>query len=259
MIPAPAASGAPVAPWCSAGARCSPWTTLDRPARRRRPGRRRPDRGGRPAARGARGHAGDRRLRRHRDARHDRHPPAHVADGDARLRRRLDAHPVLRLELPRARPEVPPARTSRPATGCRPSSRIDAGVTTSSTGRTTCTPSTTPRPPSTRCARCRAGSSSPTATSRPARGSGPPTRPSARSWSGSATPTNDMLGRADRLRRHRRPGVPGEGGVRGGPRPRHPGDHARRRLGRHQRRRHPADARERVHDTRRPSTCTPRR
>ena len=46
-------------------------------------------------------------TRRHRDARHGRHPPAHVADGDAGLRRRLDAHPVLRLVLPRARPAVP--------------------------------------------------------------------------------------------------------------------------------------------------------
>ena len=62
-------------------------------------------------------------TRRHRDARDDRHPPAHVADRDARLRRRLDAHPVLRLVLPRARQEVPPARTSRPATGWRRSSR----------------------------------------------------------------------------------------------------------------------------------------
>ena len=48
--------------------------------------------------------------------------------------------------------------------------------------------STTARPPSTRCARCPAGSSWPTATSRPARGSGPPTPPSARCWSGCATP-----------------------------------------------------------------------
>ena len=39
------------------------------------------------------------------------------------------------------------------------------------------------------------------------------------------------------------PALPGEGGLRGGPRPRHPGDDARRRLGRDQRRRHPADAR----------------
>ena len=50
------------------------------------------------------------------------------------------------------------------------------------------------------------------------------------------------------LRRHRRPGVPGEGGLRGGPRARPAGDHPRRRVGRHQRRRHPADARERLHD-----------
>ena len=39
--------------------------------------------------------------------RHDRHAPAHVADGHARLRRRLDAHPVLRLELPAVGQVVP--------------------------------------------------------------------------------------------------------------------------------------------------------
>ena len=51
-----------------------------------------------------------------------------------------------------------------------------------------------------------------------------------------------------RLRRDRRPVVPGEGGVRGGPRARPAGHHPRRRLGRDERRRHPADARERVRD-----------
>ena len=40
---------------------------------------------------------------------HDRHPPAHVADRDARLRRGLDADPVLRLVLPGARQDLPPA------------------------------------------------------------------------------------------------------------------------------------------------------
>ena len=48
------------------------------------------------------------------------------------------------------------------------------------------------------------------------------------------------------LRRDRRPVVPGAGGVRGGPRPGAAGDHPRRGLGRDQRRRHPADARERL-------------
>ena len=61
-----------------------------------------------PGARRPRGDAGDRRVRRHRDAGDDRHPPAHVADRHARLRRRLDADPVLRLVLPRARQGVPP-------------------------------------------------------------------------------------------------------------------------------------------------------
>ena len=47
--------------------------------------------------------------RRHRHAGHDRHPPAHVADRHARLRRRLDPDPVFRLVLPRARSAVPAA------------------------------------------------------------------------------------------------------------------------------------------------------
>ena len=76
--------------------------------RRRRAGRRRPDRRGRHGTLRARRRARGRRHRRHRDARDDRHPPAHVADGDAGVRRRLDADPVLRLVLPRARPAVPP-------------------------------------------------------------------------------------------------------------------------------------------------------
>ena len=59
---------------------------------------------------------------------------------------------------------------------------------------------------------------------------------------------DDMLGLPARLRRHRRPVLPGEGGVRGGPRARPARHHPRRGVGRHQRRRHPADARERVHD-----------
>ena len=91
--------------------------TLDaqhtRAARRRRARHRRPRRRRRARPRRARRHPGDRRARRHRDARHDRHPPAHVADGDARLRRRLDAHPVLRLVLPRVRQALPPAGRAR--------------------------------------------------------------------------------------------------------------------------------------------------
>ena len=98
--------------------------------RRRRARRRRPDRGGRARPGRARGHRRDRRPRRHRHAGHDRHPPAHVADRDARLRRRLDAHPVLRLVLPRARQALPARRTSTPAT-CSPAiESLDAGVTT---------------------------------------------------------------------------------------------------------------------------------
>ena len=63
----------------------------------------------------------------------------------------------------------------------------------------------------------------------------------------------------DGVRRHRRPRVPGEGGVRGRARARRAGHHARRRVGRDQRRRHPAHARARLHDARDTSTSTPRR
>ena len=59
---------------------------------------------------------------------------------------------------------------------------------------------------------------------------------------------DDLLGLPDGLRRHRRPGVPGTRGLRGGPRAGRPGHHARRHVGRDQRRRHPAHARERLHD-----------
>ena len=51
----------------------------------------------------------------------------------------------------------------------------------------------------------------------------------------------------DGVRRHRRPRVPGEGGVRGRARARRAGHDARGRVGRDQRRRHPADARSRLH------------
>ena len=88
---------------------------------RRRARRRRADRRGRSGPRGPRRHRGDRRRGRHRDAGHDRHAPAHVADGDARLRRRLDPHPVLRLLLPGLGQDLPPAGRVRgqPAVGHR--------------------------------------------------------------------------------------------------------------------------------------------
>nr|WP_284287802.1 amidohydrolase family protein [Angustibacter aerolatus] len=61
---------------------------------------------------------------------------------------------------------------------------------------------------------------------------------------------DDLFRVQARLRRHRGPRVPRARGVRGGARPRPAGQHARRRLGCHERRRHPADARQRVHDAR---------
>ena len=66
-------------------------------------------------------------VRRHRDAGDDRHAPAHVADRDARLRRRLDADPVLRLVLPRARQARSVPRTSTPATASAACEALDAG------------------------------------------------------------------------------------------------------------------------------------
>ncbi len=141
---------------------------------RRRAGRRRPDRRGRPRPDRARRRPRDRRHRRHPDARHGRHPPAHVADRHARVRRRLDPHPVLRLVLPRVRQAVParghlrrqPARRHRgDRRRCHHHRRLVARPADAPTTRT---------PPSTRWRRCRAGSSSPTATSSRARGSGPP-------------------------------------------------------------------------------------
>ena len=224
-------------------------------ARRGRAGDRRQDRRGGTAPGGAGRRARDRRERRHRDAGDDRHAPAHVADGDARLRRGLDADPVLRLELPGARPEVPPRGHPRgqPRLGLGvPRGRRDHHAWT---GRTTCRPPTTPRPPSTRCravpgrfvlayGNIQAGPWEWTAD------------PAVRSFFEPAPPARRHARVPARLRRHRRPGLPGEGGVRGGPRARPAGHHPRRRVGGHQRRRHPADARERVHDPGERSTCT---
>ena len=131
--------------------------------------------------------------RRHRHAGHDRHAPAHVADRDARLRRRLDAHPVLRLVLPGVRQALPPAGHPR-----RQPARRDRGARRRaspppSTGRTACRPSTTPTPRSTRCRRCPAGSCSPTATSSRHRGSGRPRRSSGDFVAAGCT-GDDMLG-----------------------------------------------------------------
>jgi cytosine/adenosine deaminase-related metal-dependent hydrolase len=60
---------------------------------------------------------------------HDRHPPAHVADRDARLRRGLDADPVLRLVLPGVRQALPPEDVHA-GNLLAAAEAIDAGVTT---------------------------------------------------------------------------------------------------------------------------------
>ena len=167
------------------------------------------------------GARGDRRRRRHRHARHDRHPPPPVADRDARLRRRLDADPVLRLVLPRARPHVParghlrgqPAGRDR---GDRRRRDHDRRLVARAADRSTT------RPPRSRpCRRCRPGSCWRTATSR------------RRPWEWTAQPEVRRFLEERRATRPTTgwvcswpstctgdPVVPGAGGVRGGPRPR---------------------------------------
>ena len=197
-------------------------------------------------ARRAGGHPRDRRQRRHRDARDDRHPPAHVADRDARVRRGLDAHPVLRLVLPRARQDVPARGRPTPATCSRPGTRSRPGSPPPSTGRTGCR----------RVDHAEAAVDALQAV--PGRFVLAYGNIQAGPWEWTADPAVQAFLRTHRgrrhaglpagLRRHRRPGLPGEGGLRGGPRAGPAGHHARRGLGRDQRRRHPADVRERLHD-----------
>ena len=233
---------------------------LDRPARRdradhgrqphdprgrRRPGRRRPDRGGGAGPGGARGHPRDRRVRRHRDAGDDRHPPAHVADRDAGVRRGLDPDPVLRLVLPRARQDLPPRGHPRrqPAVGvgvARGRRHDHRRLVARAADRR-------PRRRRGRRAAGDAGTVRARLRQHPGRAVGVDRRPGRPRLLRAAS---YRRGRHARLpagvRRHRRPGVPREGGVRGRPRPRTRGDHARRRLGRDERRRHPAGPRERL-------------
>ena len=73
-----------------------------------------------------------------------------------------------------SRPALPPRGRARRQPARRAGGRSTRASPRASTGRTACRPPTTPRPPSTRCARCPAGSCSPTATSSRARGSGRP-------------------------------------------------------------------------------------
>ena len=220
-----------------------------RPARRRRPGRRRTDRRGRSEARGARRHRRDRRHRRHRHAGHDRHPPAHVADGDARLRRGLDAHPVLRLVLPavgqgRSGPQDIYAGNLLSAIEA-----LDAGVTT--------TRRLVPRPADVDHADAAVdalqavpGPLRPGLRQHPAGPvgvvdrAGVPRLRRAAAFSGG----DDMLGFQMAFDVPGNPDVPGAGRLRGGARPGCAGHHPRRGAGRHHRRRHPADVRERLHD-----------
>ncbi len=160
--------------------------------RRRRAGRRRHDRRGRRGPVRARRRPGGRRVGRHRDARHDRHPPAHVADRDARLRRRLDPDAVLRLVLPRARQALParghPRRQRAVGLGVARGGRHHHGRLVARPADAPTTPTRRP----TRWSPCPGGSCWRTATSRPRPGSGRPTRRCAASSSG--VPRSDLLG-----------------------------------------------------------------
>ena len=215
---------------------------------RRRAGRRRHHRRGRQWSVRARRRPRGRRLGRHRDARHDRHPPPHVADRDAGLRRRLDPDAVLRLVLPRARQALParghPRRQRAGRVGVAGGGRHDHRRLVART------PDRRPRRRGGGRPRVRAG----------------PVRAGVRQHPGGALGVDGRPGRAqllraayrqrparppDRLRRHRRPVVPGAGGLRVRPRARPRRHDARGRLGGHQRRRHPAGARGRPDPTRR--------
>ena len=208
---------------------------------------RRADRRGRPGPRGARRHRGDRRRRRHRDAGHGRHAPAHVADGHARVRRRLDPHPVLRLLLPDLGQDLPPRGRVRgqPALGHRGDRRRrdhQRGLVA--------------RPADDRPRR---------GGRRRARGGTGPVRPRLRQHLPGRVGVGDHAGvprllhppvrrqgrharLPDRLRPARHRGLPGEGRLRRRARPRRRGHHARRRLERDRRRRHQPDVRRRLHD-----------
>ena len=189
----------------------------------------------------------DRRSRRHRHAGHDRHAPAHVADGDARLRRGLDADPVLRLLLPRAGQDLPGAGHPRrqPAVRDRVARR-----------RRDHDRRLVPRPaddrPRGRGRRRAGGRARPLRARLREPAAGPVGMVGVARLQALRQPALRRRRRHARLpdgvRRHRRPRVPGEGGLRGRARARRAGDHARRRVGRDQRRRHPADARARLHD-----------
>ncbi len=220
-----------------------------RVAGRRRARRRRPDRRRRPLARGPRGRVRDRRLGRDRDAGDDRHPPPHVADGAAGIRRRLDAHPVLRVVLPGVGQDLPPPGRLRrePAVGHRgPRRRRDDDRRLVARP-----PDGGPRRRGRRRAAGRSRSLRARLRQPPAGavGVGELARlPELRDPALQSRRRHARL--PDGVRCHRRPGVSGAGRVRGGTRARRAGDDARGRVGSDGRRRDPADARARVHDAR---------
>ena len=200
-----------------------------------------------PEPRGARGRVRDRRLARHRHARHGRHPPAHVADGAARLRRRLDAEPVLRLLLPRVGEDLPPAghRRREPAVGDRVARRgrdDDRRLVARAADRR-------PRRRGGRRAGVGARPLRAGLREHPAGPVGVVGVGGLQELRRAPLRFEERHARVpDGVRRHRRSGVPRAGGVQGRARARRSGHHARGRVGRDQRRRHPAHARARLHD-----------
>ena len=153
---------------------------------------------------------------------------------------------------------LPPARTSTPATCSARSRRSTPASPRPSTGRTACRPSSTPTPRSTRSRRSPAASCWPTATSSRARGSGRPS-PEFRDFVRRRIAGGDLLGFQLAFDVTGDPAFPEKAAFEVARELGVPGHHARRRLGRDERRRHPADARERLHDAEPASTCTPRR
>ena len=201
-----------------------------RAPRRRRAGQRRADRGRGPAPGGPRGDDRDRRDRRHRDAGHDRHAPAHVADRDARLRRGLDADPVLRLVLPAVGQDLPAAghlrgqpavRAGGPGRGRHHHGGLVARAADGG-----------PRRGRGGGAHRGAGAVRAGLRQHPAGPVGVVGRPGVPRLRQPPLRRGQRHARLpDGLRRDRRPGVPGEGRVRGGPGPRRAGHHARRESG----------------------------
>ncbi|MGH1551336.1 hypothetical protein ACRAWF_01415 [Streptomyces sp. L7] len=205
--------------------------------RRARDGR--PDHRGRPAARRAGGDRGDRRVRRHRDARHDRH-----CTGTCGRRRCAATAPSWTLTQyfvwyylehgTAFRPEDVHAGNLLAAVEA-----LDAGVTTVvdwSHGLQTVDHADA-AVDALQAVPGRFVLAYGNIQQAPAEWTA---APQFRDFVRRRITGDDMLGFQDRLRRHRRSAFPEKPAFGGRPRPRRRRHHPRRSLGRHQRRRHPA-------------------